>query len=215
MRKTPSVYEKQHDQRELTILSASKELVLKQGMAGVTMEAVAKKAKVSRQRLYLYFHNTDALFYRVQINDMKAFISFIQDKLSTLDGVTGKDKLFAITHFLFDYRRAHPEDFLFTSEFDTYYRARRAEESLRYEYEATYRDLVFQKAILSFFEDGVAHGDFRKDLVPEDAAFFWANTLQLIHERLSIFENNGEKHGQDEAAVFEREALKALTSYLL
>jgi AcrR family transcriptional regulator len=215
MRKTPSVYEKQHDERAEAILSATKKLALEKGLAGVTMGAIAKRAKVSRQRLYLYFPNTDSLFYRIQIQDMSAFTKDIEGALSRMPQTSERENLLSLTRHLFDYRRAHGEDFLFTSEFDTYYRGRRAEEALRREYEATYKGLVFQKAILSFFEEGVKNGEFRKDLVPEDATFFWANTLQLIHERLSIFEANGEEHGIEEAERFEREALKALTSYLL
>ena len=215
MRKTPSVYEKQHDEREETILSSTKKLAIEKGLAGVTMGAIAKRAKVSRQRLYLYFPNTDSLFYRIQIQDMGTFTKDIQIALALLPEVSEREKLLLLTQHLFDYRRTHSEDFLFTSEFDIYYRERRVDPALRQEYEATYKDLVFQKAILSFFEEGVKNGEFHKDLVPEDATFFWANTLQLIHERLSIFEHNGEEHGADEAKRFESEALKALTFYLL
>src|SRR5574344_2696865 len=135
MRKTPSVYEKQHDEREEAILSATKKLGLEKGLAMVTMGEIAKRAKVSRQRLYSYFPNTDSLFYRIQIRDMTAFVAYIQSVLSSLDSPNGKDNLFAFTEKLFAYRKAHSEDFLFTNEFDTYYRARRAAKALRQEYQ--------------------------------------------------------------------------------
>jgi len=215
MRKTPTVYEKQHDERQETILSVTKKLALEEGFANVTMGAIAKRAHVSRQRLYLYFPNTDALFYRIQIQDMAAFVAFIKSTLTSIKGQSGKESLLALTAAVFAYRKKHSEDFLFTNEFDTYYRARRADEALRKEYEMTYKDNEFREAILAFFKDGIAQGDFRTDLIPEDAAFFWSNTLQLIEERLSIFEHNGETHAQEETALYEREALKALTSYLL
>jgi len=215
MRKTPSVYEKQHDERELAILSATKRLALEQGFSNVTMGAIAKAAKVSRQRLYLYFPNTDSLFYRIQIQDMTTFVSSMQATLVSLNGLRSKEGLIALTKSLFAFRHAHSEDFLFTAEFDTYYRARRADPALRKEYADTYRDLAFQKAIYTFFEDGVKQGEFRKDLSPEDATFFWANTLQLIQERLSIFEANGEEHTPEEIERFEREALRAFTAYLI
>jgi len=215
MDKTPSVYEKQHDEREEAILSATKQLALEKGLAGITMGEIAKRSKVSRQRLYLYFPNTDALFYRIQIQDISAFLAFVKSTLASLKGQSGKESLLALTDAVFSYRKRQSEDFLFTNEFDTYYRARRANEALRKEYEMTYKDNGFHEALLTFFKDGIAKGDFRADLIPEDAAFFWANTLQLIHERLSIFEHNGETHAQEEAALYEREALKALTSYLI
>jgi AcrR family transcriptional regulator len=214
MRKTPSVYEIRHEERLEAILSSTKKLVIKKGFVGVTMSEVARLSHVSRQRLYLYFPNLDSLFYRTHIKDMKAFLSYIQKLLPSLNSLSGRTSLLALTESLFAYRKEHPEDFLFAMEFALYFRQRPVDPSLQREYEQAKQDLFFQEAILSYFQKGKEDGEFRHDLDPKEATFFWANTLQLIHEHLSLLEYRDEKKGRDEAALYEREALKALTAYL-
>jgi AcrR family transcriptional regulator len=214
MRKTPSVYEIQHDKRVDAILSATMKLALEKGFPGLTMSEVARRSKVSRQRLYLYFPNLDELCYRLQIRDMKMFLSYIQETLISLKDLSGAKKLLALTEALFAFRKEHPDYFLFSMEFALYYRGRAVNEALQKEYERAVQDLFYQDAILSCFQKGKEDGEFRNDLDPKEATFYWANTLHLIHEHLSLLEYRDEKKGRDEAALYEREALKALTAYL-
>jgi AcrR family transcriptional regulator len=147
MRKTPSVYEIQHDKRVDAILSATMKLALEKGFPGLTMSEVARRSKVSRQRLYLYFPNLDELCYRLQIRDMKMFLSYIQETLISLKDLSGAKKLLALTEALFAYRKEHPDYFLFAMEFALYYRVNVPcnDPSLQREYERAKQDLFLPR----------------------------------------------------------------------
>jgi hypothetical protein len=134
--------------------------------------------------------------------------------LASSEGADPEIRIERFLRSLFAYERQQSDDFLFTSDFDTYYRHNQVDENLRKDYEKTYQDLSFVSAIVSFFEDGQQKGEFRKDMIPSLATSFWANIFQLLLERMAIFTHNGEKHDEAELQVLENETLKALFAYL-
>jgi AcrR family transcriptional regulator len=191
----PSVgdfYQQRHQETDAKILSSAKNLLLEKGFGGVTMDEVAKNAGISRQRLYCYYHNLDEIAYRIQTGDMKLFIAYVKDSLASTKGADPKIRIERFLRSLFAYERQQSEDFLFTSDFDTYYRHNHVDEALRKEYAKTYDDLSFVAAMVSFFEEGQKMGEFRQDIIPSLATSFWANTFQLLLERIAIFTHNGE-----------------------
>jgi AcrR family transcriptional regulator len=214
MRKKPSVYQRQHEDTFAKILKEGKKLCLDKGLGEVTMNDIAKASGISRQRLYSYFPNLDSFFYRIQINDMKSFIAFLNGILANSTEKSAKSKLLFLVESINAYRKKERGDFLLTSDFDTYYRKREASQDLRKEYQATYEDSPFQDSLRSLFAEGQKKGEFRLDIIPEMAATYWANTLQLWLERISIFETNGEGHSAQEIQALEAEELKALSAYL-
>lgn len=178
------------------------------------MDEVATNSGISRQRLYCYFHNLDEIAYRIQIADMKQFVSDVQAGLIASKGPSCKARLEAMLRRMLAYEQSHSEDFLFTSDFDMYYRRRQVDSALRKEYEATYQDLEFTSAIGTFLAEGKASGEFRADLDPAAATSFWANLLQLVLERIAVFSSNGEVHSEAELKSLERETLYAFFAYI-
>jgi AcrR family transcriptional regulator len=214
VRPTESVYQKQHQETKEKILSSSKRLLLSRGFGNVTMDIIAKKAGLSRQRLYCYFHGLDEIIYRLQIQDMTAFISYLERNLLENKKLPPEKRLESLISGVFGYQKEHLEDFLFTSDFDTYTRKRKGNPDLKAEYEKTYQEVNFQTALSGLFKEGQEQGVFRESLDCADATLFWANTIQLILERLSIFSSNGEKHEEREMEAFRKEALTAFFAYL-
>jgi AcrR family transcriptional regulator len=214
-KKSSGFYERAHRETSAAILSSAKTLLLKEGFAAVTVEAVAKRAGISRQRLYCYYPSLDAILYRIQIEDMKAFIAYVSQALAAAQGPSVSARLQDFLNRLFAYEAAQQDDFLFTYEFDAYYLHRSAlDAALREEYASTYQDLSFVSAMAAFFEEGRQRGEFRRDLDPQAATSFWANLVQLLLERIAVFSANGENHSQAELAGLKHEVLRALFAYL-
>ena len=207
-------YQQRHLETDAKILSSAKKLLLDKGFGGVTMDEVAKDSGISRQRLYCYYHNLDEIAYRIQTADMSAFVDYVHTSLTASKGQKPEERIKRLLRSLFAYERTASEDFLFTSDFDTYYRHKRVDEKLRSDYEKTYQNLSFFESVSSFFEEGKKLGEFRQDLDPVLATNYWANLFQLLLERIAIFTHNGEKHGEVELQALENEALKSLFAYL-
>jgi AcrR family transcriptional regulator len=78
-------------ERRKLIMSCAKELILLNGVAGVSMENIAKKAELSKATLYLYFSNKDGLFRAICEESANIFTDYIRPRLkpgiSALEGI--------------------------------------------------------------------------------------------------------------------------------
>jgi AcrR family transcriptional regulator len=210
---TPTFYEKQHDEREKSIIAKSKALLLDLGFHNVTMSMIAKETKLSRQRLYCYFKNIDEILYRIETLDMKAFLTYFQEGFLS-SSLSPEEKLTFLIKRSFIYQEAHPEDFLFTSEFDLYYRREKSNSILKKQYRNLFNVDPYFERLVALFHEGVETGAFRDDIKPEEATFYWANTLQLTLERISFLELNHEGHSEEEMTSIKENFLTSLLLYI-
>jgi AcrR family transcriptional regulator len=210
-----SFYQAHHVAMVEKILRVSKRLLLQKGFSTLSMDEIASKVGLSRQRLYCYFRGIDPIIYEIQIADMSQFIAAMKDAYRPTISLAPEERLHRIIDAAFAYQDTRSEDFLFTSDFDTFYRARRKGlNDYRSRYEKTFNDQEFNQMLFQLFAEGQKSGAFRHDLVPEATTMFWANTLQLLLERLSIFESTPEQHDPNEMVLLKREMIFALEKYL-
>jgi AcrR family transcriptional regulator len=210
-----SFYQLHHQAMEAKILRISKRLLLKRGFAMLGMDEIASKVGLSRQRLYCYFRGIDPIIYEIQIADMNEFITAMKEAYLALSTLPPEQRIQSMIDAAFAYQNTRREDFLFTSDFDTYYRAeKKGLDAYRARYEKAYNDFDFNAMLHRLFVEGQQSGTFRKDLSPEAATIFWSNTLQLLLERLSIFESNPEQNNPAIAEIIKREMRSALGKYL-
>jgi AcrR family transcriptional regulator len=207
-------YALKHSETRAHILATSKQLALEKGLSALTMDEIAKGSGLSRQRLYFYFKSKEEIFYQLQVSAMQEFIAFLKATLAEESGGSATQRLTHLLTATFAYQKAHAGDFVFTSDFDTYFRNREVPKAWREDYVRTYNDISFQSAFSTLLEQGITQKEFRADLNKQAVAFFWVNSLQLLLERLSLFACNGESHGEDERALLIAEATHALLADL-
>jgi AcrR family transcriptional regulator len=208
-----SFYQKHHADISSKILLETKKMLLKKGFGNVNMTSIAEKVGLSRQRLYCYFKNLDFIAYRIQIDDMKDFISFFEKRFSD-DSLTPKGKLQKMIEDVFLYQEERPEDFLFTSGFDVFYRQKKVSEELIEEYKGIYAGKAVNEAFCQLFLQGILKGEFRKDLNPAETTLYWSNMLEMLLQRLSFFQFNQEGHSKEELELLKKNYLKAIFAYL-
>jgi AcrR family transcriptional regulator len=210
-----SFYQMHHAQMEGKILRVSKRLLLKRGFSLLSMDEIADNVGLSRQRLYCYFPGLDPIIYEIQIADMANFITAMKEAYRHLITTDPEKRLQELIEAALAYQSARKEDFLFTSDFDTYYRAKKKGISAyRERYEKAYNDHEFMQMLHQLFLAGKSAGEFRVDLDVDSATIFWANTLQLLLERISIFETTPDQHDLAEAELLRQEMTSALKRYL-
>lgn len=202
-------YAQKHAETETLLLTAAKALLLENGFSRATMGEIAKQAGLSRQRAYQYFSNVDEIIYEIQIRDMEAFLAHIDAALSARTGTAGQD-LLRLVEDVFAYEEAHSEDFLFTNEFDVFYRRRRASEALRERYRRTFTETDLSRRFCLLLREGQQSGEFRDGFDARDATAYWHNMMQLICGRIAAFRTNGEPHTRDERS----KAIAAFTESL-
>jgi TetR/AcrR family transcriptional regulator len=66
--------EREREARREAIVAAAEEFVVETGYWEMSMEAVAKRAELSKGALYLYFQNKDALCAEIAVRSMRDFI---------------------------------------------------------------------------------------------------------------------------------------------
>lgn len=206
-------YERQHELTHYRILRSAKTLLLDRGFSEVTMGEIARAAGLSRQRVYLYFSNIDEIIYEIQTLDMEAFISGLTGVLSERTG-TAEHDLLRLADAVFQYEQTHSEDFLFTGEFDVFYRRRKVSEALRERYARTFTATELARQFGLLLREGQRGGEFRADFDADDATAYWHNIMQLICERIAVFRVNGEAHTETEREKTIANFKASLLSYL-
>ncbi|MCA9577894.1 MAG: TetR/AcrR family transcriptional regulator [Polyangiales bacterium] len=76
--KLPSRREREREARREAIVAAAQEFVVETGYWEMSMDAVARRAELSKGALYLYFQNKDALCAEIAVRSMRDFIPFLR-----------------------------------------------------------------------------------------------------------------------------------------
>ncbi len=206
-------YVTMHSQTARRILDSAEGLLLAEGFSRVTMSEIARTAGLSRQRVYMYFTNIDQIIYEIQINNMNSFISALAKVLAKpMDSAA--DSLLKLVDAVFAYEEKHSSDFIFTNEFDAFYRQRRADPALQQRYAQTYGQNELSSRFYLMLKQGQQTGEFRTGFEPDQALVFWYNITQLICERIALFRVNGEGHTASEKQKMIAVYKDALLRYL-
>lgn len=204
---------KQRASTRARILRVGKSLLVKRGFASVTMHDIAIHSGCSRQRLYDYFPNLDAIVFELQIANMKAFLSAFTPTLED-QTLSPTQRLEHALTTLFAYQSAHPESPLFTADFDTYCRERKVDSRLQKQYLAIFNNRDFAPILPQLLQEGINKGEFRKDIDPVQDSVFWSGLSQSMMERLSLLMRNGESHSPEELDGMRKTFCTALFRYL-
>ena len=188
-------YAQKRKETQLRILNTTKLLLLQQGFSAVTMDGISKAVGISRQRLYKYFSNIDEVIYEIQIRSFGTFIDHLTNNLIARTG-TASDDLKALVATVFEYEKEHTEDFIFTYEFDAFYRQRIVPATLKKRYLDLFNNTEFLHEFGLLIQTGIQQHEFRSDLNIAETADFWCNIIQLLCQRIALCKVNGESHSE-------------------
>jgi len=65
--------EREKEKRKRTILRAAKQLFFKKGFKSVTVESIARQAKLSKGAVYLYFKSKEEIYTQILLTDVEKF----------------------------------------------------------------------------------------------------------------------------------------------
>ncbi|MCH3908859.1 MAG: TetR/AcrR family transcriptional regulator [Bacilli bacterium] len=207
-------YELKHEETNEKILRASKKLLLQHGFSDVNMSMVAEASLLSRQRLYAYFENLDEIIYRIQINDMRNFITFFNERLKD-EEFHGKDRLVHCLNEMFLYEDKHTDDFVFTAYFDVYYHKKTVRPRLENEYKKLYDGSLYFQLVAEAIEEGKRTGEFKDSVDSAGTVYMFGNLTQMLLERIAFFKSSKkEKHNKDELERLKNDYCEAMLGFL-
>jgi AcrR family transcriptional regulator len=93
--------EKEKEQRKRTILKAAQKLFFKKGFKAVTVENIAKQAKLSKGAVYLYFKSKEEIYAQILLNDIEKFNEKVFDVVET--GGTATIMMFNFSDIYIDF----------------------------------------------------------------------------------------------------------------
>jgi AcrR family transcriptional regulator len=86
--------EQRRNRSRKEILEAARQVLLRNGIAGTTLEAVAREVGVTKAALYYYFPSKDALFFELVFGNLESQAQAVHDAVEK--STTGADALGAI-----------------------------------------------------------------------------------------------------------------------
>jgi len=101
--------QEEKDRRHAEIVAAAEALYREVGWDAVTMDAVAKRARLSRALVYVYFEDKSDLHFAIALRAMEVLHQRFREAYERVD--TGADKILAIGRAYIEYGEQYPHYF--------------------------------------------------------------------------------------------------------
>ena len=167
--------EEEKERRRAEIVDAAERLYAEVGWDAVTMDNVAKRARLSRALIYVYFHDKSDLLHAIT---ERSLIDLRERFVAAVAGqAKGIDKVQAIGHAYVQFQREKPYSFDACSRFHAHQAEGQATEAAC----AEAGDAVIAVIVKALVE-GQADGSIRKDVgnPAQVCVMLWAFTHGLI-----------------------------------
>lgn len=175
---TQKIYRTHRANQLERILEAAETLFIRDGVDNVSMEAIARAARITRKTLYQYFSNKMEIAMAVIqniLNERASSFDFPQPPEST-----GFQRVEAFVRYLMGLLETHTEFFRFLVEFNTLY-ARDGNAS-------RVRQMFIQgrEILVPMILDGKADGSIHPDVDPEIFSAALLNLVSGMHSRFAL-----------------------------
>lgn len=208
-------YETVRREQKEKICSAAKDMICKHGVANVTLVDLAKNTELSRQTLYKYYDNMDAIAFDIQKSVLLALQNIIDapdgGTLSPLESI--HNRLQSVLQFV----EEHSEDILFVTAFDIHYNYKQANlksEELLEDYAGFFDKSGMFARFYREVAKGQASGEIRRDKSPDELCVVISNTFVAVCARLALFAKNQNSLSERDSRILKEETLTMLTEYL-
>lgn len=159
-------------ERRNQILDAAEKLIAVKGIAGMTMDDVAKEADVATGTLYLYFKNKSSLSAAVSIRLQLPLFSAMQERAALYK--TGSEKARASGVAVLEYAMDNPEKWQAIKQLSLADLGDSEDENVR---ELRALDDRMVQFLAQCYRDAIKEGDVRSDVDPVPTAIFMRQAL--------------------------------------
>lgn len=200
--------EREREQRRTEITNAAEKLFFAMGYDNVTMDDIAKEVELNKATLYLYFKDKESLFFTVVLRGVAIQSALVKEREKKAG--TGFEKVWEIGHALFSFARKYPDynrayNYFYSGRFNLdgvthpdaltgslgtildsgpkFWRSaemaanRASNEVAKQILELNYEVFVL---LCNAIKSGIADGDFRQGLDPEEAAIVFTLLLESV-----------------------------------
>lgn len=168
--------EQEKEERRITIISAAERLFSSRGYDNVTVEDVAREARLAKGTLYLYFKNKEALYVAVVIRGM-AVMGEMMDRAMAAEK-KGISKTYAGGLAYYEFAKQHPVYFGMMLDAQQRYFAGTMGEAIRAEL-ALNRSRI-QQITIDAVRTGITDGTIRPDAEPRKTALLLIETITAM-----------------------------------
>ncbi len=184
-------HEKVKNKNRDEIITAGKELFLKNNFLNVSIKDVCTLAGISRVTFYKYFDSIEELIFEIHVdvlNNMKQWIKSV-DKLD----VSGIERLRLILNAWVDFGKQHKDQMKFIILFDLYYECYNPNEALKLRREKFLSKEINDHFLNSVINTGIDDKSLRGDLDTIKIGCYIFSTIMGVLQRMSstvlIYEN--------------------------
>jgi AcrR family transcriptional regulator len=169
--------ERQKQQKKARIIQAAAQVFADKGFAGTVMADIALQAGIGKGTLYEYFDSKEDLFFAVFEWFAKETEEAAKVSVSALGG-SASDRLTTLSESVM--RSWFDMKDLFTLVMEFWAASASSQMKLRFReyFRQAYED--FRTVVAALIREGVEHGEFEKDVVPESVAAALVGTWDAL-----------------------------------
>ncbi|HUG72045.1 MAG TPA: TetR/AcrR family transcriptional regulator [Steroidobacteraceae bacterium] len=202
--------QEERDRRRSEIIDAAAAAASDGGFDAITMDQIARRARLSRGLLYVYFEDKDALHLALCERAMELLLE--RFAAATQDVPTGLARLEAIGSAYVRYARELPVYFQALAHLEA-----RAPEDLQKHLRSTELGMLCHQRMTGAIRDGIADGSIRPDLGSPDAVAialwgFMHGVIQIANTKgaLLVLRNTDTLQLYEQALALMRRALSTV-----
>lgn len=181
--------QRKKDKKRKAILDAAEKIVAERGMAGMTMELVARQADVATGTIYLYFKNKGSLLAAVNARLNKEVNGHMKEKMDLQN--TGLGKVMTMGNATVEFFLRNPQKWRAVTEL--YQMKVQDPEDPNVQEFLQVTDEMVQMMAKAYWQ-GIKEGTIREDLDPVPTAIYnrmaWGNAFTPTTEQKMLMERN-------------------------
>jgi AcrR family transcriptional regulator len=186
---TPKIYQNHRDNQRERILEVAEKLFIRDGIDKVSINAIARAARMARNTLYEYFPNKQEIAWAIMqtITDERTS-NMEQPRIPEGNGF---QQIEFFMHYMVTLLEAHPEHFRYISEFNTLYAREGDPDRVRQ---------IFGKRgypLIQMIQQGIADGSICPDVDPALLSAAMLNLVSGMNSRFAMLGNQiTQEYGQ-------------------
>lgn len=170
------------NKNRMELITAGRELFLKNNFINVNIKDVCEQAGISRVTFYKHFKTIDELIFEVQIDILECMTETISE--ASRVGINGLEKLKNMLHAWVDFAKENKEQMKFITLFDIYYEAYDSNEELKIRYE-NFTKIEKNDFLDNIICNGIKDGSFKEDINIVKTGFYIFQTMMGVLQRVS------------------------------
>ncbi|MEO3944656.1 TetR/AcrR family transcriptional regulator [Gorillibacterium sp. CAU 1737] len=166
------------------LLSAAKELFVKQSFLQVSITDVCSRAGVSRVTFYKHFQSMDDLIVDVQMEVLESMTAYVQEAAAC--GQNGKAKLRSMLDAWMDYARQQPGIIKFILLFDLHYQSYEGNQAGKERFDRFIQEKKDQHFLIEALETGKQDGSLKPDLEGKETGLFLFTSMMALLQKFCL-----------------------------